>query len=540
MLPIATPTRSTLILALSAGTLAFAPFAIAQAPVEPAPASAPAPAAAPAPAPGPAEAPAPAPTAAAPAAPTEFSAAALAIHAKVNELNLAMNSEQGRDASLPNGWDMIVAAHAAFEESLIGVIGPKDNWGNLQNWPAYAEIYDPGSTRASSPESRALNTNIAHQHLAALDKSGFFDRLDEAARSPRAVRPLPDKPGTWDGRLLAFQPPLMREARLLATIICAQMKLDLVKRDPAAAARRFEGGLAMARVFATQWSMFDRNTSDAITVQMLDIVRQHILESDPNPAFLDGVAAAMERQFSLIPPASFIISGQRLVAQDMLRWCYADTDKGDGVALPGPYLEAAELGGSNVDIFFQTDYAPRSQAQEKLSAFFDQADALINVPRFERGDRTAFLADAVDKAPEDLRMPALPIVAFIVQRAFAAADEFGTERDGMRVMVALERHRIRTGAYPADPSALVPAELAALPVDRFTGKPFIYRQLEKGQDRLAQSHPRIARERGYLLYTPGHDGKDNNGVTLESNAVIRALRPGQEGENKDFVINRLP
>jgi len=51
---------------------------------------------------------------------------------------------------------------------------------------------------------------------------------------------------------------------------------------------------------------------------------------------------------------------------------------------------------------------------------------------------------------------------------------------------------------------------------------------------------RASRERGYLLYSPGHDGKDNNAESLDGNAIIRALRPGQEGENKDFVINRLP
>lgn len=525
--------RSPVTLTILASVLSLATLASAQPPATPAPASAPAPANSPAPA----TAPEPA---AAPAAPTEFAPAALAIHAKVNELNIAMNADAGSDPTLDNAWEKLVAAHAAFEESLIGVIGPKDNWGNLQNWPAYAEIFDPGSTRAASPESRALNTNIAHQHIAALVKSGFFDRLDEAARSPRAVRPLPDKPGAWDGRLLAFQPPLMREARLLATIVCAQIKLDLVRNDPAVAARRFEGGIAMARVFATQWSMFDRNTSDAIVVQMLDIVRRHILESDPNPVFLDGVAAAMERQFALLPPASFIVAGQRLVAQDMFRWCYADRDTGDGVALPGPMLEAAELGGNNVDLFFQTDFAPRNQTQEKVAAFFDQAEAMIRVPRYERSDRMGFLADAVDKAPEDLRTPVLPIVAFIVQRAFAAADELATERDGMRVLVALERHRIRTGKYPADLNTLVPTELPALPIDRFTGKTFIYRTLEKGQDRLALAHPRIARERGYLLYSPGHDGKDNNAESLDGNAIIRALRPGQEGENKDFVINRLP
>ena len=62
-------------------------------------------------------------------------------------------------------------------------------------------------------------------------------------------------------------------------------------------------------------------------------------------------------------------------------------------------------------------------------------------------------------------------------------------------MLALEKHRARHGVYPASLSELVPAGLAELPPDPWSGRDFCYR-LENSS---------------YVLYSVGADLQDDHG-----------------------------
>jgi hypothetical protein len=61
--------------------------------------------------------------------------------------------------------------------------------------------------------------------------------------------------------------------------------------------------------------------------------------------------------------------------------------------------------------------------------------------------------------------------------------------------VALACYHAETGRWPAELKELCPSLLKAIPTDRFSGKPLIYRPSEKG----------------YLLYSIGKNGKDDGG-----------------------------
>lgn len=78
--------------------------------------------------------------------------------------------------------------------------------------------------------------------------------------------------------------------------------------------------------------------------------------------------------------------------------------------------------------------------------------------------------------------------------------------DAMRVAIALEQHRKRTGQYPASLTDLIPHELPEIPEDRTTGK----------GDRLL--YKRV--DGNPIIYSRGHDGIDN--------ALQPALRPGSQ------------
>jgi hypothetical protein len=68
-------------------------------------------------------------------------------------------------------------------------------------------------------------------------------------------------------------------------------------------------------------------------------------------------------------------------------------------------------------------------------------------------------------------------------------------RDNLRVALAVAAYRHDRGRYPEKLEALAPAYLAAVPKDRFSGKALVYRPSEKG----------------YLLYSVGANGKDEEG-----------------------------
>jgi hypothetical protein len=70
-------------------------------------------------------------------------------------------------------------------------------------------------------------------------------------------------------------------------------------------------------------------------------------------------------------------------------------------------------------------------------------------------------------------------------------------------MVAVERHRSRTGVYPASLAALAPVELLRVPVDPFGfGEDFGYALLDPASARPAS---------GYRLWSMGPDRRADGG-----------------------------
>ena len=74
-------------------------------------------------------------------------------------------------------------------------------------------------------------------------------------------------------------------------------------------------------------------------------------------------------------------------------------------------------------------------------------------------------------------------------------DRFEQVQRNLHIAFALAAYQREQGRYPAKLDELTPKYLSAIPADVFSGKPLIYRPSEKG----------------YLLYSVGVNGKDENG-----------------------------
>jgi hypothetical protein len=139
----------------------------------------------------------------------------------------------------------------------------------------------------------------------------------------------------------------------------------------------------------------------------------------------------------------------------------------------------------------------RAERQKQLAALAEElgelrtaaADTGELAELIRRSDKPA---EAVGKALTDVVVSGLLSSFLLLQRS---ADRSEQAQRNLQVAFALEAYRKEHGAYPKELAELAPKYLPQVPDDLFSGKPLIYR---RAQD-------------GYLLYSVGPNGKDDEG-----------------------------
>lgn len=189
----------------------------------------------------------------------------------------------------------------------------------------------------------------------------------------------------------------------------------------------------------------------------------------------------------------------------------------------------AELVGLNEDGGpFSIDWAVASERERALRACVEAGRPgagpaierlYADMAESTRGRRAAAArVEALAERPERLGAAGAfvpDLAAYLAARRAARA-----ERVGLGVMLALERHRARTGRYPAALEVLLPVEFARLPADPFGyGEPFGYRLIDAAATRPADA---------YRLWSVGPDRRDDGGRP-----------PGPDGPG-DLVLNPPP
>lgn len=131
---------------------------------------------------------------------------------------------------------------------------------------------------------------------------------------------------------------------------------------------------------------------------------------------------------------------------------------------------------------------------------FDKIDAELKALKkalTDEGDLIKLLAKgppdkAVAKAAGDVL---ISLLAPAVRKVQGAADRAEQIQRNLHVAFALAAYRAENKRYPEKLDALAPKYLAAVPGDVFSGKPIVYKPSEKG----------------YLLYSVGQNGVDEEG-----------------------------
>ncbi|MGN6628133.1 MAG: hypothetical protein ACTHLN_16055 [Tepidisphaeraceae bacterium] len=81
------------------------------------------------------------------------------------------------------------------------------------------------------------------------------------------------------------------------------------------------------------------------------------------------------------------------------------------------------------------------------------------------------------------------------------------QRDGALVGIALEIYHRRHGRYPEQLSDLTPDLLPAVPIDRMSGRPVLYRLKDQHPAGYPADYPSVCP----VVYSVGADGDDDGG-----------------------------
>jgi hypothetical protein len=150
----------------------------------------------------------------------------------------------------------------------------------------------------------------------------------------------------------------------------------------------------------------------------------------------------------------------------------------------------------------------KQEALAKIDAELKQADVRKDGPAAGRlrsfagvppAERSAVFASAM-----------IGLLSPAVVNTFSVQDRANATLEMTRLAAALAAFRAERGRYPDRLDELVPAHLAAMPVDAFNAKPFAY---QRDGD-------------GYLLYSLGANGVDDAGVGLF--AIARDFQEGMD------------
>lgn len=371
------------------------------------------------------------------------------------------------------------------------------------------------SDALDSERSRdAVNLQLALQLIDEYRAVGVYDTLDQMAARPRAVRSI-----MWPGGsqpLMGTLLPELGRCRNFARINAARMHLARKSANLPEFISAFEANLALSRMLSRGPFLIDTMVSTAIHALTFESL-EPVLSAYPDAQWLDAVEAAINRQPGSIDAVE-IIENERLMALDTVCWIFSDPDM-VRMGRFSPKLLASRLLAPSKGI--RPDVGTLSSHVAGVTADFDGLVNLAKQDPFER--------------PAAAGSPAYaPFVSSVFgtwdwRRTLVYFDQDRFQRRGARVMIALERWRLRTGQYPPSlhdlltaPSPVNPADL----LDPWSGQLLVYRTTTADSG----GNP------GYLLYSVGADAKDDGGVIVVSARPFEGLHMGRS-QAADAVLN---
>lgn len=194
----------------------------------------------------------------------------------------------------------------------------------------------------------------------------------------------------------------------------------------------------------------------------------------------------------IIPVVEVLQLGERLVCLDSMQ----STSVGAGFDLNVTLRRLNCMFDDSIAAMKLKGVQQRREALDKLSADLDRRAKTNLQPLRLAAGFVISPRKAISNSVSDTLL-AMMEPSFTI--ALQSDDRVRIKSDLVRVGFALAAYRAERGGYPSELKSLVPMYLAALPTDRMNDQPLRY----------------VRRENGFLIYSVGANGLDDDGANAE-------------------------
>ncbi len=417
----------------------------------------------------------------------------------------------------PNQWDVIMRIADDLDASWKSVAKefptPPEGYGD-RRWPGEVFDFNP-FTASEGVRQRMREVVLLMEVRSALDRSALL-------ATARGFRVLPK------GQPLALaQLPDLTAVRGLARAMALQMQIAALDERWELSAQWYERTLGLGRIMTNQPTLIDRLVGIAIISLANDRLRTVLAHTLPDDAALRGFDAALVRQLGIdelgamkrVPSAAYSIENERIALLDSVQWCFTDNGDGDGRLVAAQlerFLHPGAMPGGKFANLMGSFLPGRKATVDLATAAFAREAERSKVPVQQRAGMPTM--DDFDRSRTQIFLSTmLPALS----SATRSHDQLQLDVISMRLIFALERHRIRTGAYPAALRDLVPVEMSFIPADPFSTIGLVYR----------------AEGSTYVLYSAGLDNTDDGGkVPAKEGERFHALGRDREGKGYDYML----
>jgi hypothetical protein len=319
----------------------------------------------------------------------------------------------------------------------------------------------------------------------------------------------------------------------------AAMRLSVVARDRDGYMAALRQALRLSRSVVAPPMAMSYLMARHMVGLVCDEIRHELVEGSLPPAWARKVDSTLSASYWL-PRVEDALEGEKIYALDYVQRMHTSSGFAGGRLLR---TEAVRVEGNDPwddhsaeDLFdgmadpplhwtanFRSLWLPsRSRTESDVTHLYNALIADASGPRAERVFDAAEFERALPKR-SGLRFSALGSLAEIMQRLLQQRDAAATTFAATRILIALELHRADHGGYP---EVLADLSLRPLPIDPLA---------PDGAFRYSRRGAPDEHGRGYLLYSVGADGIDNQGTPPASGVMIEAFI--EEGAGSDWVAN---
>ncbi|TVQ32574.1 MAG: hypothetical protein EA376_05365 [Phycisphaeraceae bacterium] len=366
----------------------------------------------------------------------------------------------------------------------------------------------------------------------------MLNDLDGAPGCARPYLPPPEAMGGLAPGVMTLFPEL-GNIRRVAILNVVGLRAAAAEEDWDEVVLRFRVGRAMARHLTHQATLIEWMVSGSMAAMLFDELGHILLERQVPASVCERLLDAFDDHPWPGLPMMEMLSGERIFMEDFVQWIYSPGENGilvqwallsiemewpelfnsdtGGVAAPGM---SYRLTGLNPALFVEPR---RGEVMRIIDEMFTEVESRAAPDALERTIDDSLFTRAISRSRLIERLLSS------TDRAFNNVRSAMTTQKGLEIMLRLELHRARTGAWPESlEQAMAPAQT----LDPVTGQPIEFERVEDDE----HGRPYILRapdEYTHLVRLP-HWPELNTVREPIPDAMREAWEAEQEGGDNDL------